>query len=471
MIKIASALLIMGLLAHPVRCGDVAVKGPDAAAKCDEYMQARVKYSKFSGSVLVAKDGKSLYERGFGLADAEQDIPNTPHTKFRLASVSKQFLAVGIMILENEGKLTVDDPISKYVPSVPEAWSKVTLHQLLSHTSGVPENLTPALVKGMWPQPIDKENLFDHIKKRPLDFKPGEKWSYSNTGYALLGLALEKISGMDYGAFLKQRIFDPLNMKDTGVDSRKLVLKNRARGYGMANGQLVQAQYIDLSEVYSAGSLYSTVEDLLKWDNGLSGEKILPQKSLERMWKPVKDNYGYGWIIVGTKHKVITHNGGLPGCITTVARYPNDKMFVAVLCNLEGSVVGRVVRDLAAIGQGEPYDVPVDHKEIKVDPKALDVLLADYEFTPTRKITISRSGDSLYGQVTGQGRFRLAAESESKFFDRADEIVITFSKDDKGQISSLVLHQNCVDASAKRLPPAPPAEAEKKKTDGEKKDK
>lgn len=469
MIRIASAILLACSFAIPSIAADAIVKEADVVAKCDEYMQARTKYSKFCGTVLLAKDGKALYEKGFGLADAENDIPNTNHTKFRLASVSKQFLAVAIMMLEHEGKLKVDDPISKYVFNLPEAWNQVTLHQLMSHTSGVPENLRPALLKGMWPQPIDKANLFDHIKKLPLDFKPGEKWSYSNTGYALLGLALEKIAGMDYGAFLKQRIFDPLDMKDTGVDDRKLVLKNRARNYGMSNGRLINALYIDLSEVYSAGSLYSTVDDLLKWDNALYTEKLLPQKSLERMWTPVKNDYGYGWLIIGSKRKVITHSGGLPGCNTNVARYPNDKVYVAVLCNLEGSAIGPATRDLAAIALGEPYDIPAERKVVKVDPKILDTLVGEYEFPANRKLTISRSSDSISAQVTGQGKFSLAPESETKFYARAEEIEIAFDKGDQGKVTGLVLHQNGHDTKAKRLPPQPPKDATAKTAEGDKK--
>src|SRR5262249_51903646 len=171
---------------------------------------------------------------------------------------------------------------------------------------------------------------------------PGEKWSYSNTGYVLLGLIIEKISGKPYGDFLKERIFEPLDMRDTGVDTRSLVLKDRAYNYGLEQGEYVMAQYIDMSEVYAAGSLYSTVEDMLKWDNALYTDKILPHKSFERMWTPVKDEYGYGWAINKRwGKKVITHNGGLPGCTTTIEHHPESKLFVAGLCNLEGSPMRR----------------------------------------------------------------------------------------------------------------------------------
>ncbi len=439
------------------------------ADKAAGYMDARLKVSKFSGTVLVAKDGQVLFAKGYGFANIEHEVPNTVKTKFRLASVSKQFVATGIMILEGEGKLEVDDPLKRHLPDCPKAWADLTIHQLLSHTSGVPENLRVALFKGQWPQPIDLDSILSVVKDRPLDFKPGEKFSYSNTGYVLLGLVIEKLSGQGYGEFLRDRIFKPLGMNDTGVDNRKLVLKNRANNYGISKGEFVQAQYIDLSQVYAAGSLYSTVEDLLKWDSALYTDKILPQESLEKMWTPVEDNYGYGWLSVKRNdRKLITHSGGLPGCNTMVEHYPESKVFVTVLCNLEGSPVGRVGRDLAAIALGDPYDVPFERKEIKLDPKQLDALVGEYELKPKQILTVTKRDDGLYAQLTGQGRFRLLPESETKFFARVEEATVTFTKDDKGVVTELVLHQNGRDQKAKRLPPKPPEKKEEKKE--EKKD-
>ncbi|HEV3146847.1 MAG TPA: serine hydrolase [Gemmataceae bacterium] len=433
------------------------------AEKCAAYMDARMKISKFSGSLIVARNGEPLFEGGYGLANVEHNVPNTPKTKFRLASVSKQFVATGIMILEHEGKLKVEDTLQKHLSDCPKAWADVTIHQLLSHTSGVPENLRPALFQGKWPVPVSTSHVYDVVKDKPLDFKPGEKWSYSNTGYDLLGLIIEKITGKSYGDFLKERIFDPLHMYDTGVDSRPLVLKNRAYNYGLQRGEYIIAQYIDMSEVYAAGSLYSTVEDLLKWDNALFTEKLLPKKSWERMWTPVKNDYGYGWAISSRfGKKVITHNGGLPGCTTTVERYPESKLFIAVLCNLEGSPMRRVCTDMSAIALGEPYDLPVEHKEIKADPKTFDAYLGEFELKPKLILTISKTGDSLCGQATSQVKFQLYPEAEARFFARIDEIVITFVKDDKGQVNEMIYRQNGRDIKAKRVVKAPEKKEEKK---------
>lgn len=455
----------------------------DLPSRCDAYMQARMAYkgTKFSGAVLAAKDGTVIYSQGFGLANREYDIPNTPQTRFRLASVSKQFTATGIMILEHEGKLRLDEPISKYVSNIPEAWGQATLHHLLSHTSGIPENLRPALLKGMWGQYIPREKLFEHLKNSKLDFPPGEKFSYSNTGYALLGRTIEKITSKTYEEFLRERIFVPLEMHDTGFDSRKLVLKNRAVGYAMEKDQFIHPLFIDLSQVDAAGSMYSTVGDLLKWDSALYTDRILPQTSWERMWTPVKSNYGYGWLRQQAFGRtLISHDGGLPGFVTTTWRFPKERVFVAVLANLEGSAVGKIARDLSAILLGEPYDLPVNRVEAKIDPKIFDTLVGDYEIRPAVSATLPWFGereirpasilkitsrdDALFGQVTGQGRFRLLPETETTYFALAEELTIRFDRDEKGQVTGLVLHQGGRDVKGKRLP-APPGDSPSKKSD------
>jgi CubicO group peptidase (beta-lactamase class C family) len=462
---VLSVICVASVLSFARADNTVATKDdPKAVAeKCTAYMDARMKISKFSGSLLVARNGEILFEHGYGLANVEHNVPNTPKTKFRLASVSKQFVATGIMILEHEGKLKVEDTLQKHLSDCPKAWADVTIAQLLSHTSGVPENLRPALFQGKWPMPVGSNHVYDIVKDKALDFKPGDKWSYSNTGYDLLGLIIEKITGKQYGDFLKERIFDPLGMLDTGVDSRPLVLKNRAYNYGLQKGEYVIAQYIDMSAVYAAGSIYSTVEDLLKWDNALYTEKILPQKSWEKMWTPVKNGYGFGWAITQREgKKMIAHNGGLPGCTTTVEHHPETKLFVTVLCNLEGSPMGKVCKDISAIALGEPFDMPVEHKEIKADPKTMDAYLGEYELKPKMILTISKTGDSLYAQATNQGKFQLYPEADGKFFARVDEIIITFVKDDKGQVNEMNFHQNGRDTKAKRAVKQPEKKDEKK---------
>ena len=194
------------------------------------YMDAAAKAEKFNGSVLVAKDGEILFAKGYGLANAEHQVPNTPETKFRLGSITKQFTAMAILILQEQSKLKVEDPIGKYLADAPKAWEGVTIHHLLTHTSGVPSYTDDPSYGKKMTQPETVKSMIARFKDKPLEFEPGEKFHYSNSGYFLLGAIIEKVSGKSYEAFLKEAIFDPLGMTDTGYDQHATVLPNGLRG-------------------------------------------------------------------------------------------------------------------------------------------------------------------------------------------------------------------------------------------------
>jgi CubicO group peptidase (beta-lactamase class C family) len=340
-----------------------AARADEVAAKLDEYMSALTKLGRFSGSVLVAREGRVLLAKGYGLANAEWDIPNTPATKFRLGSVTKQFTALAIMQLDEKGKLKVEDPVSKYVAECPPAWRKITIHHLLTHTSGIPSFTSfPDYVATMNQRsPVSK--TVERFKGKPLDFEPGEKFQYSNSGYVLLGYILEKVAEQEYGEYLEQNVFGPLKMRNSGYDSSAAILKQRASGYMRRAGNLANALYIDMTVPHAAGALYSTVEDLLLWDQALDTEKLVSKKSLERIFTPFKSDYAYGWF-VAKKHnrKYIGHAGGINGFATMIERYPDGKVAVIVLSNVEGSAVGPAARDLAAIVFGEKYEMPGERK-------------------------------------------------------------------------------------------------------------
>src|SRR5262249_31311506 len=209
-------------------------------------------------------------------------------TKFRIGSVSKQFTAMAILMLEKQGKLKVGDPISKHLADAPETWKEVTIHHLLSHTGGIPEHTGTPGFREVRTQPTPLPRVTALYKHKPLDFKPGEKFKYSNSGYILLGQIIEKVSGESYEEFLRAHIFTPLQMNDSRNDHYRMVLKDRATGYARDGDTLVHAPYLDMSMPYSAGALYSTVEDLQRWDQALHSEKLVPKAILERMFTPVK---------------------------------------------------------------------------------------------------------------------------------------------------------------------------------------
>lgn len=425
----------------------------DLTPKFNEYLDALVKQARFTGAALVARDGKVIFSKGCGLANVEFDVPNTPQTKFRLGSVTKQFTATAILLLQERGKLSVQDPICKYVEGCPPAWSEVTIHHLLSHTGGIP-NFTsfPDYLPKMM-MPVTTQEMIARFKDKPLDFKPGEKWSYSNSGYFLLGYVIEKVAGESYESFVQQNIFEPLKMKSTGYDHFDTILKNRATGYSLKKGTMVNSLYIDMTQPYAAGSLYSTVEDLFLWNEALYSDRLLSGKSREAMMTPVKNDYGYG-LAIQTKwgRKMISHGGGINGFSTFIARFPDEKVTVVVLRNADyGSPnPGQMSSDLAAIAFGEKYVLPAPIIEVKVDPKIYDAYVGRYELAPNFVLTISKEGDRLMAQATGQPPFELFPSSETKFFLKAIDAQITFVKDEAGKVTHLILHQGG-DRQAKRI--------------------
>ena len=292
----------------------------------------------FSGSILIMRDGHTLAERSNGLANVEWHIPNTSTTRFHIASLTKQFTAAGILLLAEQGRLRLEDHISQYIENAPEAWKDVTLLQLLTHTSGIVDmtELPPEkqqLTQGGTPAEIAKR-----FRNQPLDFPPGTQARYSSSGFILLGMVIEKVAGGPYAAFLKKNIFDPLGMHDTGVDNGIDVVENLASGYRQQTGKLAHADFIDMRIPFAAGDMYSTTQDLARWDEALFGGKILREESLKRMTTPGMGDYGLG-LVVKDEHSepVISHTGSIQGFRADLRYYPGRHMIVVVLSNTEST--------------------------------------------------------------------------------------------------------------------------------------
>ncbi|MDQ3749427.1 MAG: serine hydrolase [Acidobacteriota bacterium] len=338
------------------------------AAEVDEYLNAAVKYNHFSGSVLMARDGQPVISKGYGMANYELNVPNTPQTVFRIGSITKQFTAVAIMILQERSKLNVNDPICKHLENCPAAWRPVTIRHLLTNTSGIPSYTDLPGFNKMSVQPVNRAELVDLFRDKPLEFTPGEKFAYSNSGYYLLGLIIEKASGKPYAEFLRDNIFVPLGMKNSGYDDSHTLLPNRANGYKWEGKSFVNAPYIDMATPYSAGALYSTTEDLLLWDKALYTEKLVSRKSLDEMFAPfrevVRDGWGgyayaYGWIIgKQSGRQVSRHDGGIKGFSTDIIRFPSERVTVIVLSNNQTVIPYKLANDLSAIAFGAPYKLP-----------------------------------------------------------------------------------------------------------------
>ena len=330
----------------------------------------------------------------------------------------------------------------------------------MTHTSGIPNYTSfPDFLKTIR-NPATVDEMIAKFKDKPLDFKPGEKFKYSNSGYIVLGKIIETASGSTYPAFLKQAIFDPLAMNDTGYDSFAAIQKNRASGYSRLLGLApVNATYIDMSIPHAAGALYSTALDLLKWDRALDCEKLVPKKTIEAMFTPFKNQYGYGWGI-NTKfdQPVHAHGGGIPGFVTEIERYPREKLLVVVLSNFESSRVGRIGNDLAAIALGGPYVIPHEPRPAPVDLAVLATYAGQYQAdSPAGKekllITVTVDGKTLKVESKGQARSVAVPESERRFYVKANDSTLEFSRDAKGKTNQLTLLLDNRNITAMRVEP------------------
>src|SRR5438067_3101194 len=360
----ALALVVFGAFLFPAPAFT-----QDKATKIDQLISLHNKYGQFNGSALVADNGKVIYKKGFGLANMEWNIPNAPDTKFRLGSITKQFTATVILQLVEQGKIKLDGKLIDYLPDYrKDTGSKVTIHNLLSHTSGIPSYTSlPGFFANVSRNPFAVDDFIKKYASGDLEFEPGTKFVYSNSGYFLLGAIIEKVTGKPYEQVLKENIFDPLGMKDSGYDHWETILSKRAIGYTQTPRGYETAPYLDMSIPYAAGSLYSTVEDLYLWDQALYGEKILSAKSKELMFTPNLNNYGYGFVMtkamLAPPNKlavpVIQHNGGINGFNTVIVRMVAEKRLIVLLDNAEdGQHLDKIALGIMSVLYDQPYEMP-----------------------------------------------------------------------------------------------------------------
>jgi CubicO group peptidase (beta-lactamase class C family) len=306
-----------------------------------DYIRSEMQKQHIPGlSLLVAKNGQIVRAEGFGLANVELQVPVKPETVFQSGSVGKQFTAMAVMMLVEEGKVALDDPLTKYFPDAPPAWKEVTVRELLSHTAGFTDYPEKFDFRRDWTE----DELLKVVEGIPLAYPPGTKWDYSNLGYLTLGILIHRVTGEFYGDFLQQRIFQPLEMKTTRIISEADIVPNRAAGYRLVKGELKNQEWVaPMVNTTADGSLYFSILDLAKWDAALYGEKLLKRSSLDLMWTPVKlkdgrpnkGSYGFGWFMTERRgHHVVGHDGAWQGFKTAIARYVDDRFTVVVLANL-----------------------------------------------------------------------------------------------------------------------------------------
>jgi len=341
-------LLIVGLLSSAALA--------QSTDKVDDYAQGVMKERKIPGiALLVVQDNKVVLSKGYGFSNVELQVPVKPETVFQSGSMGKQFTAAAVMMLVEEGKIGLEDPLTKYFPEAPAAWKNVTVRQLLSHTGGFTD----------YPEKFDfrrdrtENEILKAIQAVPLAYPPGTKWAYSNLGYATLGILIHRASGKFYGDFLQERVFGPLGMTTTRIISEEDIIPNRAAGYRLVKGQLKNQEWVSPTLNTTAdGSLYFSILDLEKWDAALTQGKLLKKSSFDQMWtiaklkdgKPNSGNYGFGWFLENIHgHPIIEHEGAWQGFNTSINRYVKDKLTVVVLTNLAACDPGDIAHHVAGL--------------------------------------------------------------------------------------------------------------------------
>jgi CubicO group peptidase (beta-lactamase class C family) len=303
----------------------------------------------FSGAVLIAKDENVLLSKGYGLANREWDIPKTSQTKFLIGSVTKQFTAMGILLLQQQGKLTIQDLVCQYIDDCSDAWKDITIYHLLTHTSGIPDyiNNVPNFAATQRQKTSPKQLILGFMEKE-LSFKPGSQWSYSNSGYVVLGYIINKITNHQYPVFLKEGIFEPLELTNTSYAFDGKVVNQLAQGYISAD---TKADLFDISEFYAAGGIYSTVENLHHWNQLLFGGKLVKADTLDAMFKEAVstgqtapfDQYAFGLFATNQEgHRVIWHPGGAPGFAAVMAYLPEEKISIVILSNNQNAQLDQI---------------------------------------------------------------------------------------------------------------------------------
>ncbi|MBC6988846.1 serine hydrolase [Hymenobacter sp. BT491] len=427
--------------------------------KLEAFMEESYRAGQFSGAVLVAEKGKVIFSKGYGLANREWNLPNTPDTKFRIGSLTKQFTSMLVMQLVEKGQLRLDGHISDYLPDYPKVTGdNITLHHLLTHTSGIPSYTgLPRFVAETSIRPTTPTAFWSTFANLPLEFEPGSKFHYSNSGYFLLGAIIEKVTGKSYAQVLQENILRPLHMDNSGYDLPGTVLVKRAAGYQKTPAGFENAPYLDMTVPYAAGSLYSTVEDLYKWDRALDSDQLLSAASKALMFKPFLNNYGYAWMTArGVLGKdtltLVEHNGGINGFGSLLTRIPQDQSLIVVLDNQGGEHLTEVDRGLLHILYNQPAAKPKPAPTVAAAPtpapkplgsnaSPLTSYVGKYQLAPTFFIAITAENSQLFLQATGQSRFELAAETTGHYSIKEVQADIEFVKAASGAVEKLILHQ------------------------------
>jgi len=431
-------------------------------AGLDSLINNRLKDVAPGCAVLIAKNGKIIYEKGFGKADLELNVPMKPDMVFRLGSITKQYTAIAILQLVEQGKIALQDSIQKFIKDFPNKGHTITIENLLTHTSGIIDYESLDMkIPNVYRLDFPPKQFVDSLEHHPLVFTPGSKFSYCNSNYFLLGYIIELITGESYAEYMQQHIFTPMGLNNTYYDDEKQVIPNRVSGYGKwNNGKYENADYIGLSQVYAAGALLSNVEDMFKWHQALYSYKLVKKETLEKAFTSYKltdgtlSGYGYGWFIKDQNgERSIEHAGGIDGFQSDEVYLPRQDIFIATLYNSlnnggdDMSFLG-LSNDIVTLAMGKTLA-----REVKVADAILKQYAGVYQFDAAHSATITLENGQLQieSQSGGLPKSPLFAESENKFLLKAVKAEVEFVRDPTGKVSQLVVHVNGQDQVCKKV--------------------
>ena len=448
--------LVIALVIHPFAASaqqaPALLATPAAPATSSAEIDAAIgqyyKPNEPGAVVLVAKNGKTIFRKAYGLADAAKGTSMTPEMQLRVGSITKQFTSTAILMLVDEGKIKLDDDITRFLPDYPTNGKRITIEHLLNHTSGIASFTgKPGYAEHM-AEDMPVSAMIASFKNDPRDFEPGTRYKYNNSGYYLLGAIIEKVSGMTYAAFLEQRIFTPLGMHDTAYDGKEHGKAVRAAGHSRGPSGFVPSAAISMTQPFAAGALVSTADDLARWDAAVSAGKLLKPATWQRAFAKTtladgkQSDYGYGWGIGAVRGvPVIEHGGAINGFNTYALRVPSEQVYVVVLRNTDGGTANTqtVARVAAAQAIGRPYP---QRTAVTLDAKVLDAYAGAYKIDDASQRTVRRVGDKLSMQRTNRPPVLLTPFSPTGFFVPGEVDWFEFTRNNQGDVVSLTVRRD-----------------------------
>lgn len=407
--------------------------------KIEILIDKAAKLYRFNGTILVSKKGQIILEKGYGFQDIKNNISNAPNTIYQVGSTTKQFTAAVILKLAEQNKLALDDKVSKYFPEF-KINQNITIKHLLTHTSGIFEIFRdPLFIKENKQLPMSKEKMLSFYIDKPLYFEPGTQYSYCNSGYQLLGLIIERITGKPYESNVRELILKPLKMNHSGFNFSELNSAQKAIGYTKySKDKYVESIPWDSTATYSAGALYSTANDLYLWHKGLLNNKVLKKSTLKEAYTPFLEGYGLGCFIDTLyQKKVISHGGNIEGFTSYFGRIEEDDVSIILLNNIYNREIESIGTSILAILYDKPYRF---FEEAKISNDALEKYVGDYEINTDFHIKIVRIDNQLFAQIKNEPKFEIFADKENSFFVKEEDIRVKF-KVDNGNVVGIIVYQ------------------------------